>query len=55
MHPYKALISILMESTDCWPIQHYVRAYINRLYYKYKDFEYVSYILIEFDIKNIQI
>lgn len=54
MHPYKALVSLLMEATDCWPIQQYVRAYINRLYYIYNEFENISFVLIEYDITNIE-
>jgi hypothetical protein len=33
MHPYEKLLVLLYDCKDCWPLERYVRAFINRLYY----------------------
>lgn len=51
LHPYRALIQILGESIDVWPLQHFIRAYVNRLYYRHNHYD--TYIFVEYDIPNI--
>jgi hypothetical protein len=30
MHPYEKLLVLLYDCKDCWPLERYVRAFINR-------------------------
>lgn len=53
MHPFPSLLGILWAAKRCWPLKRYVRAYVNRLYYSFDDFENLSQFIIENDLAII--
>ena len=53
MHPFPSLLGILWAAKRCWPLKRYVRAYVNRLYYSFDDFENLSQFIIEYDLAII--
>lgn len=51
IHPYQALVNILSYTHKCWPVQYALRAYANRLYYRFHAQN--NYVFIEQDLSNI--
>ncbi|CAD8193240.1 unnamed protein product [Paramecium pentaurelia] len=55
MHPFHSLLFLMKNSykSNCWPLQHFLRSYINRLYYN-SQMELISQLCIQEDLEIIR-
>lgn len=54
MHPYASLIALMRRiyMHDCWPLQHFVRSYLNRLYYN-EELEGITSMIFQYDLDTL--